>query len=394
MSTARLGQADSLKGRHHFGLAQFRKEEWMRVFMRRRWAALAVTVLVAPLSIVTTPASAKATTTSPFFGLQKPAIGVNNDGRIEIFAIDTQGQLWHRWENSRGSGAEGTSGFSGWRSIGSANVHPPAVVASRVEGDLEVFARGIDRGLKRIHPADVFAGWTSLGGVFDSAPSAAVSLGGRISVYVRGLDDRAWAFTESGVNTDQYSVSSIPGGTFQGDPVATRRSGPHGDIEVYVRGMDSRLYYFEDNPTGVYWHYNVGGQPMNGTPAIGYDLGNWARAFLPLTASITGEGLEGNQPADPWSHRTIARGVQPAPSAVRDPATHQAVLYARPSNDTISLWNGTTWTRLPAPLNASGASTPTAVEDLGVHHIAATLGDGTLGYCRKPAGGGFICTRL
>ena len=64
------------------------------------------------------------------------ALGQSGDGRLELFAVDGHDQsLLHRWELL----TDGSDQWSRWASMGIAAQPYPAVVANE-DGDLEVFA--------------------------------------------------------------------------------------------------------------------------------------------------------------------------------------------------------------------------------------------------------------
>ncbi|SRR5258706_6245411 len=62
-----------------------------------------------------------------------PAIALNSDGRRKVFAMGSEGTLWHIWEVIRGGG------WGPWASFGGSIVGAQTV-ASNADGRLEVFA--------------------------------------------------------------------------------------------------------------------------------------------------------------------------------------------------------------------------------------------------------------
>jgi hypothetical protein len=83
-----------------------------------------------------------------------PSVGVNSDGRLEVFATGSDGALWHIWQLPvpplplpffpRGA-------WSNWASLGTppnvASVEHPSSVATNADGRLEVFVMGSDGAL-------------------------------------------------------------------------------------------------------------------------------------------------------------------------------------------------------------------------------------------------------
>jgi hypothetical protein len=41
-----------------------------------------------------------------------PVVGTNGDGRLEVFSVGTDGNVWHMWQTSP------NNGWSGWSSLG------------------------------------------------------------------------------------------------------------------------------------------------------------------------------------------------------------------------------------------------------------------------------------
>jgi hypothetical protein len=65
-----------------------------------------------------------------------PAVAVNSDGRLQVFAVATDNQLWFRTQSSAGSAT-----WSAWTSLGGNLKSDPAVARNR-DGRLEVFVIG------------------------------------------------------------------------------------------------------------------------------------------------------------------------------------------------------------------------------------------------------------
>src|SRR5205823_2962193 len=110
----------------------------------------------------------------PGVTLFAPAAGRNADGRLEVFAVGDQDTLWHRWQVSPGGG------WDGWASLGT----PPGVaflqapaVGQNADGRLEVFAFATAGDVWHIWQdplaANGWPGWESLGG----EPANAVGVG-------------------------------------------------------------------------------------------------------------------------------------------------------------------------------------------------------------------------
>jgi hypothetical protein len=89
------------------------------------------------------------------------AVGSNQDGRLEIFTIKGDGSVWHTWQKKPNGGWSPWVPFTGPRKMKGV----PAVGLD-ASGYLSLFVRGQDEELWHIHQVEVNGGWsdwTSLG---------------------------------------------------------------------------------------------------------------------------------------------------------------------------------------------------------------------------------------
>src|SRR5215471_586243 len=72
-----------------------------------------------------------------------PALAGNADGRLEVFATDIEGAVWHCWQREPGRD------WSRWRSLETPDGHAVRsglAAAQNQDGRLELFAGGLDSG--------------------------------------------------------------------------------------------------------------------------------------------------------------------------------------------------------------------------------------------------------
>ncbi len=113
-----------------------------------------------------------------------PVIGVNADGRVEVFGRGTDDALWHTWETAPGAG------FSGWISEGGV-IEAPSL-GRDTDGRLNIFVKGSDGALYRnrqVKPNGGWTGWAGMGGQLVSGPVAANNQDGRLEVFFRASGD-------------------------------------------------------------------------------------------------------------------------------------------------------------------------------------------------------------
>jgi hypothetical protein len=132
--------------------------------------------------------------TPPGLTLGALAIGINQDGRLEVFAI-AQNALWHRWQLTPGGA------WSGWSTLGApagvASLTAPTV-ARNADGRLEVFAFGINDAvwhLWQTSPGGAWSSWDSLGGQPGGGPALGQNADGRLEVFAEDSNappDAVW----------------------------------------------------------------------------------------------------------------------------------------------------------------------------------------------------------
>jgi len=138
-----------------------------------------------------------ASTDRPVIGVLSIAAARNADGRLELFASTGLGGIWHRYQQ-----AANASTWIGWSDMG----HLPGVSLNPVEaavnsdGRMEIFAVGSDGAVwhrwQSKPSAGPWSGWTSLGAPAGAALPVAVKAcankDGRIELFVLGSDGTIW----------------------------------------------------------------------------------------------------------------------------------------------------------------------------------------------------------
>lgn len=71
----------------------------------------------------------------------KPAIGMNLDGRLDVFAVDSRGNVYHNPQSNSGS-----TQYAGWSLIGGGKIGDPTV-ALDADRKLNVFVHGLNDNL-------------------------------------------------------------------------------------------------------------------------------------------------------------------------------------------------------------------------------------------------------
>ena len=141
---------------------------------------------------------------------------------------------------------DGFFGLVGWTSVGGVATSKPTA-SSSTSGSLDVFVRGTDNALwHRRSSGGVWSAWESLGGVVSSNPSAVSQGANNVDVFVRGTDNAVWHRSWNGT---AWAAWDSLGGTATSSP--TTASWGAGRLDMVVRGTDNALWHRSWN--GAAW---------------------------------------------------------------------------------------------------------------------------------------------
>jgi subtilisin family serine protease len=187
-----------------------------------------------------------------------PALALNGEGRLELFVRGHGGALWLLWQEQRG-GAWLKEPFS-FGSAGGGFTGTPAL-ALNGEDRLEVFARGQDGALwhrwQEQRGGAWSTGWVSLGaagGGFAGAPALALNGEGRLELFVRGQDGalwHRWQEERGGPWSTAWASRGSAGGGFASAPALALNG--DGRLELFVRGRDGALWHCWQEQQGGAW---------------------------------------------------------------------------------------------------------------------------------------------
>ena len=162
----------------------------------------------------------------------KLSVGQNADGRLELFLVGLDNQVYHNWQTS-----PNTDTWSGWYLLGpSAQTATSLVVEQNANGALEVFALGTDEYIYHNYQTDNWIGWSQIpGGWQGKALSAGRNADGRLELFLVGLDNQVYHNWQTSPNTDTWSGWNAKGFP---SPVVTLSPTDIGFGNIYV-GDDS-----------------------------------------------------------------------------------------------------------------------------------------------------------
>jgi ligand-binding sensor domain-containing protein/signal transduction histidine kinase len=179
----------------------------------------------------------------------KPVVGKNADGQLEVFRIDSDGELRHRWQK------ESNGDWSSWSSLGG-SLLPGMAIATNASGQMQVFA--VDRvsnTLRYIRQKSPnsrsWSNWTNHGGAIRPPLSVGRNLNGRLEVFaVDAGGSTAKHIWQTDVDAG-WSDWSDMGGTLEPGLTVVRNA--DGRLELF--GIDSRdktlVHCWQLHPNGT-----------------------------------------------------------------------------------------------------------------------------------------------
>jgi ligand-binding sensor domain-containing protein/signal transduction histidine kinase len=204
-----------------------------------------------------------------------PVAAQNQDGHLEVFAVDTEGVLRHIWQTNSASSTN-WQGWCGWEAIGNAKINPGFVVEANADGRLEIF--GVDSSTHEVvHSFQISANgrhgwspWDSLKGNVFSRLAAARNLKGQLEVFgvSRGNGGVDHIHQTSANAQSGWSSWSSLGGNFKTGITVGQRG--DGSLEIFaIDGKsDTMLHSFQNQANAPASWENIGGS-VRPIPAVG-----------------------------------------------------------------------------------------------------------------------------
>ena len=199
-----------------------------------------------------------------------PAVASNTDGRLEVLAHGSDGNVWHTAETA----ANGP--WNGWSPLQATitTQDTPSIIAS-ADGHLVAFARGSDSNIwygTQDTSTDTWT-WNPLqsGYSFQSDPAVAKNQDGRLEIVAVGISGNIWYNVQQTPNGAWAGWQPIQNGfVFQNNP--TIAANADGRLEVFAHGSDGNIWHaYETAPNGSWsnWLRLSVGYVFAGGPAVG-----------------------------------------------------------------------------------------------------------------------------
>ncbi len=211
-----------------------------------------------------------------------PAVASNADGRLEVFYVSTSGDMVHDWQTSAGLGA----GWSGPFVLPGGSWPTTAGCAAdrNADGRLEVFVTGKDGQIHHAWQQVPNGGWSgffALGATgIKGNPGLGVNQDGRLEVFAVAPDGSMVHNYQRRPNGDWSGFFSL-GGKW---PTATAPGigrNADGRLEIFVVGPDNQLWHnWQVRPNGSWSGFFSLGGSWKGTPAVGRNADGRLEVFV------------------------------------------------------------------------------------------------------------------
>jgi hypothetical protein len=208
-----------------------------------------------------------------------PTLGLNFDGRLELYARSYDGFARHVWQVAP------NDVWANWASeggslAGDGNTETTLSMARNQDGRLQLFARFSDNSIQYLlqkAPNSSWALWVSLGGSVASDPVVVPNADGRLEVFVIGFDGalyHKWQKTPNGTWSDWFNQG---GGLRDGLSIACNSDGR---LEVFARGTDNAVWHVAQTAPNNGWSAweSLGGN-ITGNPCVGVNADGRLEVF-------------------------------------------------------------------------------------------------------------------
>jgi hypothetical protein len=216
-------------------------------------------------------------------GIQLHVVGRNADGREEIFGVGDDNALWHKWQVAP------NGGWSEWAKLGTpasdTSLTDRFIVGTNQDGRQEVFAVGSDGNIWQIWQTAPNGGWSvwrKLG-----KPPAEIRSSDRITVgrnadlrqelFVMGRDDALWHIWQVAPNAGWSDWESLgkPEHRDLSEPLVLKNADGH--LEVFAPGNGAFCNRWQEAPNSGVWRHEGWNEKPKPRPTVGL---TWLEAAL------------------------------------------------------------------------------------------------------------------
>jgi hypothetical protein len=199
---------------------------------------------------------------------RRPVIAENADGRLQVFIVDLNNQLYHRWQTTPNNSSQWSNG---WDPLGGPLASDP-VVARNFDGRLELFKVDADdnqlyhrwqikpNSIPETKPDGTYTSgwsdsWSPIGGYWSprARPVIAQNADGRLELFMTGTDGRlyhTWQIKPSSSN-EWFTSWALIG---KPDSLTANQQWPISSIPIVAQNADGRLDVFMMDSIGKLYH--------------------------------------------------------------------------------------------------------------------------------------------
>ncbi len=191
---------------------------------------------------------------------ERMAVAQNQDGHLEVFVVGSDGAVWHRWQTAP------NGNWSEWAPFGqpngvsfAVNSVPPIQVEQNADGRVEVFLLGSDDNVWHIWQTAQNNGWSGWGNL--GRPNS-IPIGG--SSLVRNQGGELEIFVENNNTGELWSIRQVdPNGKRGWVANWTSLGSPSPGIRSFsaVVNANKQLEVLAIGGAGAIWHNVRGGFP-------------------------------------------------------------------------------------------------------------------------------------
>lgn len=237
----------------------------------------------------------------------RPAVGRNEDGRLEVFIRGEDYALWQIWQLTAG-------GYSGWNSLHGGLTNTISV-ENNLDGRLEVFVRGDDNSLfhrGQTTPNGDWSEYARLNGFLTSAPTVARNWDGRLEVFVSGTDSAIWHIWQTKANTNAWSgwltLPVLPDSRVTSNIAVAHGAG--GGLQLFWRGPDNHLFTRRQLSANSEWEdtRRLGGPIIASDPSVGQYEDDRLAVFVRSTDNLIWQRTQTQPNSSTWTAWTPLGG--------------------------------------------------------------------------------------
>ena len=198
----------------------------------------------------------------PGISIGDPRVTRNADGRLEVFLVANDQQIWHIWQTAP------NNGWSGWSSLGGPSVtiaNGAPFLGNDADRRIELFVTGADGGIYHIWqtlPSNGWANWAQLlaplpGVEFYGLGGVSNNQDGRFQVFFIGSDGALWTIAQSSPNNGWSSVRFLDGAplghALNADQIPASALNANGTLAAFVTGADGNVWQISQVAAGGPW---------------------------------------------------------------------------------------------------------------------------------------------